>query len=220
MPVVFEAAPLTLRTAAPAQQQPGLRVSLDQAEAGRERASLDPGLPASPDAGFYGRDETLLALDRAFDTHRIVVLHAWAGGGKTTTAAEFARWYVLTGAAQDLLFTSFTRHLPLARLLDQIGDHYGPALARGGLDWATLTGTQRRDVALEVLGQVDWLWVCGQRRTRRRVPGRHPQHLDTARTARARRVPPRPRPAGHRDRGWDRVQGAADLPPRRAGLAG
>ncbi len=159
VPVVFEAAPLTLRTAAPAQQQPGLRVSLDQAEAGRERASLDPGLPASPDAGFYGRDETLLALDRAFDTHRIVVLHAWAGGGKTTTAAEFARWYVLTGAAQDLLFTSFTRHLPLARLLDQIGDHYGPALARGGLDWATLTGTQRRDVALEVLGQVGLLWI-------------------------------------------------------------
>ena len=32
----------------PAQEQPELTVSLDQAEAGRERASLDPGLPAGP----------------------------------------------------------------------------------------------------------------------------------------------------------------------------
>ena len=69
-------------------KEPELKVSLDQAEAGRERASLDPGMPAGPDAGFYGRDETLLALDRASDTHQVVLLHAWAGGGKTTTAAE------------------------------------------------------------------------------------------------------------------------------------
>ncbi len=158
VPVVFEAAPLTLRVAVPAQE-PELTVSLDQAEAGRERARLDPGMPAGPDAGFYGRDETLLALDRAFDTHPIVLLHAWAGGGKTTTAAEFARWYALTGAAEDVLFTSFTRHLPLARLLDQIGDRYAPALARGGVDWATLADPQRRHVALQVLGQVNLLWI-------------------------------------------------------------
>ena len=157
VPVVYEAAPLTLRTTP--QAQPELKVSLDQAEAGRERASLDPGLPAGPDAGFYGRDETLLALDRAFDTHRVVLLHAWAGGGKTTTAAEFARWYALTGAAQDLLFTSFTRHLPLTRLLDQIGDRFGRALARAEVDWATLDETERREVSLQVLSQVQLLWI-------------------------------------------------------------
>ena len=39
-----------------------------------------------PDAGFFGRDETLLALDRAFDRDRVVLLHAWAGSGKTSTA--------------------------------------------------------------------------------------------------------------------------------------
>jgi tetratricopeptide (TPR) repeat protein len=109
--------------------------------------------------GFYGRDETLLALDRAFDTARMVLLHAWAGAGKTTTALEFARWYALTGAVQGVLLTTFTRHLPLARLLDQIGDQFGPALARQGVDWATIDDSQRRELALEVLAQVKVLWV-------------------------------------------------------------
>jgi MoxR-like ATPase len=51
------------------------------------------GLPAAPDIGFFGRDDALLALDRAFDTDRAVLLHALAGAGKSTTAAEFARRY-------------------------------------------------------------------------------------------------------------------------------
>jgi len=54
-------------------------------------------LPNAPDVGFFGRDETLLALDRAFDKQQVVLLHAYAGSGKTTTAAEFSRWYSLTG---------------------------------------------------------------------------------------------------------------------------
>src|SRR5215467_4659123 len=54
------------------------------------------GVPRPPDAGFFGRDETLLALDRAFDTQRLVLLHAFAGAGKSSTAAEFARWYQVT----------------------------------------------------------------------------------------------------------------------------
>jgi tetratricopeptide (TPR) repeat protein len=158
VPVVFEAAPLQLRAAPPPSGQE-LSIDLSQAEAGKERARLDPAVLAEPDVGFYGRDETLLALDRAFDTARVVLLHAWAGGGKTATALEFARWYALTGAAADVLFTSFTRRLPLPRLLDQIGDRYGAALARMGLDWATLDDPTRREVALQVLGQVRLLWI-------------------------------------------------------------
>lgn len=157
VPVVFEAAPLALR-AAP-QTQPRLVIGLSQQEAGKERAGLDPALLAEPDVGFYGRDETLLALDRAFDTAQIVLLHAWAGAGKTTTALEFARWYRLTGAVHGVLFTSFTRHLPLARLLDQIGDQFGPSLAQVGVEWATLDEAARREVALEALAQVNVLWV-------------------------------------------------------------
>jgi tetratricopeptide (TPR) repeat protein len=157
VPVVFEAAPLALR-AAP-QAEPDMVISLSQQEAGQERAGLDPAQLGEPDVGFYGRDETLLALDRAFDTAQIVLLHAWAGAGKTTTALEFARWYGLTGAIHGVLFTSFTRHLPLARLLDQIGDQFGPALAQAELDWATLDDDQRRELALSLLAQVKVLWV-------------------------------------------------------------
>jgi hypothetical protein len=65
-------------------------------------------------------------LGWAFDAHQVVLLHAWAGAGKTSTALEFARWYALTGAADGVLFTSFERHLTLARLLDQAGTGSGP----------------------------------------------------------------------------------------------
>lgn len=79
-----------------------------EAEATPARGTLDPKLPLSPDVGFFGRDETLLAIDRAFDTQSIVLLHAYAGNGKTSTAAEFAHWYSLTGGVDGpVLFTSF-----------------------------------------------------------------------------------------------------------------
>jgi tetratricopeptide (TPR) repeat protein len=156
VPVVYEAAPLTLRARTGEAE---LSIRLDQAEAGQERAGLDPGLPAGPDAGFYGRDESLLAVDRAFDTAPVVLLHAWAGAGKTTTALEFARWYQLTGGTQAVLFTSFEHHLTPARLLDQVGNQFAPALQRAGIHWAALGDSQRRDVMLQVLAQVPVLWV-------------------------------------------------------------
>jgi len=160
VPVVYEAAPLTLLPAASREQD--LSIVLDQAEASRERAGLEGGLPAGPDEGFFGRDETLLALDRAFDGDQIVLLHAWAGAGKTSTAVEFARWYALTGGAGGVLFTSFEHHLTLARLLNQVGDRFGPALERSGVPWATLDDKRRRDVAVQVLAQVPVLrWRSG-----------------------------------------------------------
>ena len=157
VPVVYEATPLQLRPVQAGEQE--ISIDLDQAEAGRERAGLERGLPSGPDPGFYGRDETLLALDRAFDDAQIVLLHAWAGAGKTSTAVEFARWYALTGGTAGVLFTSFEHHLTVARLLDQVGDRFGPALERSGLRWATLDDEQRRDVAVQVLAQVPVLWV-------------------------------------------------------------
>ena len=70
----------------------------DQAHASDE-ASADAGggVPGPPDAGFFGRDETLLALDRAFDTQHGGAAARLRGGGKSSTAAEFARWYHATG---------------------------------------------------------------------------------------------------------------------------
>jgi hypothetical protein len=115
--------------------------------------------------GFFGRDETLLALDRAFDTQQVVLLHALAGAGKTSTAAEFARWYQLTGglgyAGGDgpVLFTSFEQHRPLARILDQVGEIFQAELEAAGVHWLTLDDAQRRGVAAQVLGQVPVLWI-------------------------------------------------------------
>ena len=157
VPVVYEAAPLALLP--PQQGQDELSIDLSQADAGKERAGLESGLPAGPDAGFFGRDETLLALDRAFDRHRVVLLHAWAGAGKTSTVLEFARWYALTGGTAGVLFTSFEHHLTLARLLDQVGGQFGPALEGAGVQWATLDDAGRREVALRLLAQVPVLWI-------------------------------------------------------------
>jgi tetratricopeptide (TPR) repeat protein len=157
VPVVYEAASLALL---PAPAKTGdLRIDLDQDQAGAERAAVEGGLPGGPAAGFYGRDESLLALDRAFDASPVVLLHAWAGAGKTSTAAEFARWYAHTGGVAAVLFTSFEHHLTLAGLLDQVGQEFGAALGRAGVPWAALDESQRRDVALQVLRQVPALWV-------------------------------------------------------------
>lgn len=158
VPVVYEAAPIPLFPKATTTAK--LQIHLKAGEATVSRGDLDASLPPQPDAGFFGRDETLLALDRAFDTQAIVLLHAFAGSGKTTTAAEFARWYSLTGGVQGpVLFTSFEQYKPLPRVLDQIGAVFGSALEQSGVHWLALSDADRRSVALQVLKQIPVLWI-------------------------------------------------------------
>jgi hypothetical protein len=158
VPVVYEAAPIGLFPKP--QTAHKLNVKMTAGAATTARGSLAPNLPPQPDAGFYGRDETLLALDRTFDRHALVLLHAFAGSGKTTTAAEFARWYSLTGGVQGpVLFTSFEQYLPLPRVLDQIGAVFGPALEQSGVHWLALSDADRRTVAVQVLKQIPVLWI-------------------------------------------------------------
>jgi tetratricopeptide (TPR) repeat protein len=90
-----------------------------------------------------------------------VLLHAYAGSGKTATAAEFARWYALTGGVEGpVLFSTFERHLPLARALDKIGDVFGRALEASDIYWNAITDpVRRREIALQVLQQVPVLWI-------------------------------------------------------------
>jgi tetratricopeptide (TPR) repeat protein len=162
VPVAFEAAPVALfpkRAAAPA-----LKISLGKGEAAPGRGTLDKELPKPPDVGFFGRDETLYALDRAFDSQHVVLLHAYAGSGKTTTAAEFARWYTLTGGLEGpVLFTSFDiaigQHRTLARVLDSFGQSFNSALERAGFNWLAHDDSERRDAALQVMRQVPLLWI-------------------------------------------------------------
>lgn len=159
VPVVYEAAPITLFPVKKGDAP--LTVTLDADRDATQRGSLDENLPKRPDVGFFGRDETLLALDRAFDTHRVVLLHAYAGAGKSAAAAEFARWYALTGGVDGpVLFTSFEQQQPpLARVLDRVGQVFGPTLEQSGVKWLTLDDADRRGVALQVFKQIPVLWI-------------------------------------------------------------
>ena len=116
-----------------------------------------------PDTGFIGRDETLLLLDRAFDAHPVVLLHAYAGQGKTATAVEFARWYAMTGGLGPqpvVLFTSFEQPTDLDDALNQVGQLFGPLLQANGIEWHALNWPgQRRQLVMQLLRQIPVLWI-------------------------------------------------------------
>ncbi len=162
VPIVYEASAIELFPHVGAFNKTPLRITVDKEMTQR---GTEIGLPPRPDVGFFGRDETLLALDRAFDSQSIVLLHAFAGSGKTTTAAEFARWYALTGGITlsgveaPILFTSFEQYKPLPRVLETIGQVFGDALEHAGVQWLALSDEQRRAVALNVMQQVPVLWI-------------------------------------------------------------
>jgi tetratricopeptide (TPR) repeat protein len=169
VPVVYESAPLVLLR--PAERPaPVIRLTTAETGPGDGGAAGPDGLPRPPDAGFFGRDETLLALDRAFDTQPVVLLHAFAGAGKSSTAAEFARWYTATGGLDHpehpewgsgpVLWSSFEHHLTADRAIVMVGDHFAAVLEANRIPWAALTdSTQRRDIVLQLLAQVPVLWV-------------------------------------------------------------
>ena len=82
VPLVYEAAPLVLLRP-PQRAAPLIKLTTTEPRPEGGGAVGAGGVPGPPDAGFFGRDESLLALDRAFDTHPVVLLHAFAGAGKT-----------------------------------------------------------------------------------------------------------------------------------------
>jgi tetratricopeptide (TPR) repeat protein len=169
VPVIYEAAPLVLLQ--PQEHTaPLIKVTAAETTAGDGGAAESVGLPRPPDAGFFGRDESLLALDRAFDTQRLVLLHGFAGAGKSATAAEFARWYQVTGGLDHpdhpewgpgpVLWSSFEHHLTADRVMGTAGDHFAGLLEANGIAWAAVTDpAQRRDLVMQVLAQVPALWV-------------------------------------------------------------
>ena len=165
VPIIYESAPLVLLRppdrAAPLFKLTPAETRTDDSGAGR--------MPEPPDAGFFGRDETLLALDRAFDTQPIVLLHAFAGAGKSSAAAEFARWYQVTSGLDlpdqpewpgAVLWSSFEHHLTTDQVIGTAGDYFAPLLEANGIAWDAITDPrQRRDLILQVFGQLPVLWV-------------------------------------------------------------
>jgi len=156
VPVAYEATPIELfpsgQTVALGEQQ-----ELDPVQLNRAL------LRYVPEEGFIGRDETLLALDRAFDNHRVVLLHAYAGQGKSSTAIEFARWYSVTGGLGEqplVLLASFESHTDLNDLLNQIGQPFAPMLEAQGINWSAVNDSdQRRQLVLQLLRLVPILWI-------------------------------------------------------------
>ena len=152
VPVIYETAPLSLLAA----KSKGSRVQMPLEVLSREPALGDAGtretLPSPPVTGFFGRDETILALDRVFDTRSVALLIGGTGQGKTATAAEFARWYSQTSGFDGVvLFTSFDYHKRLSAVLDQLAGVFDQALAKAGYQWATLPPEERLEVALDAL---------------------------------------------------------------------
>lgn len=158
VPVVYEASPGIISLAPPKATSPV--VAAETMASRSEPDAQTDGLPESPAVGFLGRDETLLALDRTFDNNHAALLHGLAGSGKTSTAVEFARWYMQTnGVEGPALFTSFERYKPLARVLDQLGETFAYELEASGIDWLALSDGERRQLALELLSHFPVLWV-------------------------------------------------------------
>jgi len=149
VPIIFETSPVRLFP----QAKESFTIDLGT------RPAADV-LPQAPDIGFIGRDDTILKLDRAFDEQNIVLLHAYAGSGKTSTAVEFARWYKQTGGLTGpVVFTSFEQHRSLPRVLDDLGRAFESMLAKSKIQWLTLDGSQQREVALQILRQIPVLWI-------------------------------------------------------------
>ncbi|RJO65132.1 MAG: CHAT domain-containing protein [Myxococcales bacterium] len=156
VPVVYEARPIELFAAG----QPAALGEQPELDPVRSNRAL---LRYVPEEGFIGRDETLLALDRAFDSHRVVLLHAYAGQGKSATAVEFARWYSLTGGLGEQPFVflaSFESQTDLNDLLNQIGQPFAPFLETQGIHWSAINDpAQRRQLVLQLLRVVPILWI-------------------------------------------------------------
>lgn len=78
-------------------------------------------LPPVPETGFVGRSRELLALQRLLRHERYAVVRGQGGEGKTTLAAEFARWMVRSQQIRRVAFVSVETHGNRLAVLDAIG---------------------------------------------------------------------------------------------------
>ena len=67
-------------------------------------------LPNAPEHGFVGRSRELLKAERVLENERYVVLRGEGGEGKTTLAAELARWLVATRRYERAAFASLEKN--------------------------------------------------------------------------------------------------------------
>ena len=157
VPVLYEQAPMRFLS------KPLLRkrtVSAERARAVRQRLAISASLPGEPDVGFWGRDDAILEIDRAFDRNSVVMLWGPRGSGTSATVVEFARWYALTGGIRGrVVVTSFDECRSLDDALDQLAAELPEEVVASGFHWSRLDTGERRGAALTILHQVAVLWI-------------------------------------------------------------
>ncbi len=78
-------------------------------------------LPPTPKQTFIGRSKELLKLERLLEQKRYAVVVGQGGEGKTTLAAELARWLVRSRRFQRIAFVSLEHIYDVRTVVDQIG---------------------------------------------------------------------------------------------------
>jgi tetratricopeptide (TPR) repeat protein len=100
----------------------GLRPAADVQELQEKRRRLSLGhLPAPPAHAFHGRSRELLALERLLAREPYAVVVGQGGMGKTTLAAELARWLVRTQRFGRAAFVSLEHLQDVRSVVDALG---------------------------------------------------------------------------------------------------
>ncbi len=101
------------------------RQEVRQLEANERRLDLG-NLPDPPPHHFQGRSRELLALERLLHREPWVVVRGTGGQGKTTLAAELARWLTRTERFSRAAFVSLEHHHDARAVLDTLGHQLLP----------------------------------------------------------------------------------------------
>jgi hypothetical protein len=83
-------------------------------------------LPGKPAHDFIGRSHELLALERLLVDEPYAVIRGQGGEGKTTLAAELARWSVRVGRFRRAAFVSLEKYTDARGVLDSLGRQLVP----------------------------------------------------------------------------------------------
>jgi tetratricopeptide (TPR) repeat protein len=107
------------------EQDPQLITKLQPKEtqhlqAKQRRLSLG-NLPETPPHHFHGRSRELLALERLLHDEPYAVVRGQGGAGKTTLAAELARWLVRVRRFRRAAFVSLEQYTDARSVLDSLG---------------------------------------------------------------------------------------------------
>ncbi len=174
-PLIHEATPLPLCDPGERRRARGATHRRDRQEEPPVREGTE--LPKPPVWGFVDRPEVMFTLDRAFDVHGTVLLHGFAGAGKTSLAREFALWYQQSGGMRGerggygededkgvVLWSNFESNdqggqgAPVAPF-DAFEAVFDDRLKGAGVSWASASPEERKAAALEVLRESPVIWV-------------------------------------------------------------